>query len=302
MKNPIIKICYLLFILAMLISAGCSGTTPAVEPPGNEQSAGEPANQAPDNNSTQGQPTTEAIQSAQTGNIFYYALFPMEVTSNVANIKVVEAAAPMAFAKTFAMLILENTSTDPMDLYSEVIWTVKLVDKDGNTVGELDHTDSGEVFLPPGYRSIVRAAELPMSEGEEAKIVIEITEAKKRNLQDYEMGGVNHMLPYPIFKVEGGAITTETHKGLVISQRASTTAVVTNPLGQELNLRVVGVIYTADGKMAGVMYPTDYVKIAANGTVEVKMISDDLCGPPDRVVYYVEPFDPYELILETPVP
>lgn len=282
MKNQNRNLVMVCIVILFSLSCSLAGVVGRAVTGGGENQAAPGAGQA------------QSATAAPAGDEkLYFLALPVEVKDATGELKAAAARALKTVQGMKIIVVLENTSTDPLHIYENVDWQVKAFDAGGNVIGKQDPLNN-EIGLPPGQKAVLTAW-MTKWEGDAARFELEILAGKVRFIQEDMQDKFRALqLPVPLFPVEAQpyTLTDETFLGRKVV-RTKAEAVVRNPNpGPAKEVFVTGVYYDAAGLIIGCTgYP--FVDVPAGGQAPISL--DGLqffAGEPARAEYYAY-IDPY---------
>jgi hypothetical protein len=277
-------ICVLLvFTISCSFMSGLSGKESGVT----ENPGADSAQSVPGTKDGQKQPGTESESTLPAaGTTVYMAALPVEVTDATGMLKVSAARAIKGMKSLNIIVVLENTASDPLQIYQSVDWQAKVYGADGSVVGETQSSE--EVGLPPGQKMVLRA-QVDKWQGDAERIGLELVSAKPRFIQD-DMQEKFSALKFqsPIFSVEAQPFVIK--EGVFFASKVITAdaqTVIKNPYpGEAKDIETRAVYYDAAGQIIG-FGMGGLVTIPAGGQLEVKYIGMQyFAGLPVKAEYY----------------
>jgi len=240
------------------------------------------------------QPTPQVENTIPAaGETLYFLAFPVEVKDATGALKVIAARALKGLYGLDIIVILENTSSDPLQIYQSLDWQAKVFDAGGKVIGE--EKLSTDVGFPPGQKIVLRAW-VNQWEGDAERFELEIVGGKVRFIQEDMQDKFRALqMPSPLFTVEAQpfTLTDDTFfKRKVIRTQAK--AVVRNPNpGVGKNIETTAVYFDTSGQIIGYA-KGEILEIPAGGQVSTVYEGNPyFAGDPARAEYYAFPYDPY---------
>jgi hypothetical protein len=263
--------------------AGSGGTAePGQDNAQNSSGTGE------DQSAPQGESTVPA-----EGETLYFPAFPADVSDATGTLTIIAARALKGMKELDIIVVLENKSPDPLQIYESLDWQAKAFDAGGNVIGQTSSTE--RVGFAPGQKTVLRAW-VDKWEGEAARFGLEITSGKARFIQEDMQDKFRALkMPSPQFTVDAQPFTLTDNTFFdrkVIRTQAN--AVVHNPNpGVAKNVETTAVYYDADGQIIGYA-KGDILEIPAGSQASVVYEGVPYyAGNPVKAEYYAFQYDPY---------
>jgi hypothetical protein len=284
MKHRLVTSLCLIALLSVLLACSVDiELTPTPNPDGSPGTGNQPPSAAT-------QPPAEA-PLAQTGDILFFPVLPVEVVPTEGALKVLHAAAMKTMSNWEIFAVVRNDSSSTLDVYTEYNWTIEVLDKNGSVIGTNTGTDTAG--LPPGQIAAVRG-QPGTWEGEADRFRFTFTPVV-RFIQDDMKPVFNALsLPSPLFETTATPFTiaeSEFFGSKVLT--AKSTVTIHNPNVGPSEVSTIAVYYDASGNIVSLAtWRSNQIEGNSDITFEMETLPY-LGGQPARVEYFTYMLDAY---------